>query len=162
MSHNRVKRARVWFTPLTVGIGIGVWAGVSQALFNPTIALNYAISMGGHPSDLLNWIVNRLTGTAFYISQISVNIPVPKVLGLVLGALIASVIHKERGPGSGGYPLDALRNGFLVAFCHAFGRMSMMAATDAAYGNLVMGAGVVAIVAGALFATLYIKRTAAK
>lgn len=84
------------FTPLLTGLAIGVWAGLSQALFHPPILLNYAISMGGHPADLLDWVVNKLLGTSLYVSQISIDAPVPTVLGLVLGALIASIVHKER------------------------------------------------------------------
>lgn len=154
-----VKRLK--FTPLLTGLGIGVWAGISQALFQPSILLNYAISMGGHPGDLLSWVVNKLLGTGLYVSQISIDIPVPTVLGLVFGALIASIVHKERGRGPGSFSFEAARNGFLVAFSvMLMAGCAIRGATDAAYGNLVMALGVLGVIGGAVLASAYVKRMA--
>jgi len=151
------------FTPLLVGLGIGVWAGVSEALFHPTILLNYAISMGGESADLLDWTVNKLLGTSFYVSQISLDVPIPAILGLVLGALIASIVHRERGKGPGSFSFEAARNGFLVSFfVMLLGGCPIMAATQAAYGNLVMVLGISAIIGGAVLASLYVRRRAAR
>jgi hypothetical protein len=160
---SRSRFAKFRYTPLMVGVGIGAWAGVSQALFHPTILLNYAISSGGHPADMLDWVVNRILGTSLYVSQISVDIPVPTVLGLILGASIASIVHKERGHGTGRFSFQAARNGFLVAvFVMLLGGCPIMAATNAAYGNLVMALGVLAVVAGAVMAVLYTKKRVKK
>jgi hypothetical protein len=158
---HRVAR-KLKFTPLLVGLIIGAWAGLSQALYQPTILLNYAISMGGHPADILDWTINELLRTNLYVSRISVGTPVPTVLGLILGASIASTVHKERGPGAGRFSFEAARNGFLVAFfVMLLGGCPIMAATEAAYGNLVFALGLLGIIAGAVLATLYIKRKTA-
>ncbi len=164
MRHSsRLGAMKLKFTPLLVGLGIGAWAGLGEALFHPAILLNYAISMGGDSADLLDWTLNRLLGTGFYVSQISLEVPVPAILGLVFGALIASVVHKERGPGPGRFSFEAARNGFLVSFfVMLLGGCPIMAATQAAYGNLIMILGIAAVIGGAVVASLYVKRRATK
>jgi uncharacterized membrane protein len=147
------------FSPLLTGLMIGVWAGLSQAVLDPATPLDYAVTMGRHPADLLNWLLNALFKVNLPVGQISIGWPVPTVIGVIVGAVVASLVHGESGFGTRPFSLGDARNGFLVAiFLWLLGSCPIKAVTWTAYGDLVMLLGVIAIVIGAVFASFYVRR----
>jgi sulfur transporter len=90
------KRARaIRVTALQLGIVAGILAVVAGTFFDVRPPEAYGICMACHARDLLNWTVNRAAGTQLTVAPASLVFPVLTVIGVLLGALLASTTSKE-------------------------------------------------------------------
>jgi len=82
-------------SPLAAGITLGIGAALVQAYFSvrPPVADGFCFIC--HPRDLFNWIFNTLFGTDWSVSAMSVPLPVLTLVGVMLGAFVASLLAKE-------------------------------------------------------------------
>src|SRR5260370_12623337 len=90
------KRARaIRVTALQLGIVAGVLAVVAGPFFDVRPPQAYGICMACHARDLLNWTITRAAGTHLTVAPASLVFPVLTVIGVLLGALLASTTSKE-------------------------------------------------------------------
>jgi len=143
---------------LTAGFITGLWAAIAQAWVGVAPPSAFGICFISHPSDLFNWTVNKIFGTSFYVHEPSVDIPVLTVLGVLIGASLATIQHKEfkfRMPRN---PLDHYINGFMVAvFGLMLGYCSVHIIMGLTYGSLIAASGFAGMMVGVALAVVYIK-----
>lgn len=149
--------------PLATGLVIGIWAALSQAIFQPKTELIYALSIAGQPRDLLNWIINHSLGTNLPLSEVSLEIPVLIVPGILLGSMIAAMKNGELKLRAAEDYIGAFVSGFLVAnFALIMGACPIKVMVSIAYGNLVLLIGFIFVVVGAILAVEYVRWRARK
>ena len=143
---------------LVAGYVTGLWAAVAQAWVGVSPPSAFGICFISHPSDLFNWIFNKLFNTTFPLHEPSRDITLLTVVGVLIGALIASAQYKEfkfRMPRN---PFDHYLNGFMVAtFGLMLGYCSVHIIVGIAYGSLVAITGFAGMLVGVIVAVKYIK-----
>ena len=148
---------------LAVGLVMGLAAAAVQAYFKVQPEAN-GISFIGHPSDLLNWVLNKL-GTDFPVREEFLVYPALTVVGVLVGSLAAASRHKEVRiqPGPVRKKFAAVIYGFLIAnFGLLLGSCDIREALLIAYGSALAVIGLAAIAAGILLAIFYSRFKAKK
>jgi len=148
---------------MAVGLVMGLSAAAVQAYLKVRPEAN-GISFIGHPSDLLNWGLNKL-GTSFPVREEFLIYPALTVVGVLIGSLAAASRHKELRiqPGPVRKKFAAVILGFLIAnFGLLLGSCPIRAALLVSYGSLLAGVGLAAIAGGILLAILYSRLKAKK
>jgi len=145
---------------LITGLTMGVGAAVVQGYFGVQPPVGEGVCLVTHPSNLVNWIANNLFGTNFTIHGIFVAVPTLLPVGVIIGSIIAAIIHKEfkfrRGPVRDN--LLAFIFGFLVInFGLLWGSCPIRTAVLSSYGMVFAMVILVVIVAGVIAASEYIK-----
>jgi hypothetical protein len=143
---------------LTAGFFTGFWAAIAQAWVGVLPPSAFGICFISHPSDLFNWTVNKIFSVSFYVHDPSLDLPVLTVLGVLIGASLATIQHKEfkfRMPRN---PLDHYINGFMVAvFGLMLGYCSVHIIMGLTYGSVIALTGFAGMMLGVTLAILYIK-----
>jgi len=143
---------------LTAGFFTGFWAAIAQAWVGVLPPSAFGICFISHPSDLFNWTVNKIFSVSFYVHDPSLDLPVLTVLGVLIGASLATIQHKEfkfRMPRN---PLDHYINGFMVAvFGLMLGYCSVHIIMGLTYGSIIALTGFAGMMLGVTLAILYIK-----
>lgn len=136
----------------------GFWAAIAQAWVGVLPPSAFGICFISHPSDLFNWTVNKIFSVSFYVHDPSLDLPVLTVLGVLIGASLATIQHKEfkfRMPRN---PLDHYINGFMVAvFGLMLGYCSVHIIMGLTYGSVIALTGFAGMMLGVTLAILYIK-----
>lgn len=153
------RKAKGWTTDkLVAGFVTGLWAAIAQAVFFIGPPSAYGICFISHPSDLIDWIVNHLFGTALYVHDPSVDIPVLTVVGVLLGAGVATLRNKEFSFRMPRRPLDHFINGFFVAvFGLTLGYCSVHIIMAVMYGSFVALIGLMGMLTGVVISVNYLK-----
>ncbi len=82
-------------TPFRAGIVLGLGAALVQAYFKVIPPVAYGLCMVCHPRDLFNWTADHLFGLDWHYTVASTNWPLLTVIGVMLGAFVASAQHGE-------------------------------------------------------------------
>jgi len=143
---------------LSAGFVTGLWAAVAQAWVGVSPPSAYGICFISHPSDLTDWVVNKLFGTALYVHDPSVDIPVLTVVGVLVGATIATFQYREFNFRWPRQPFDHFVNGFMVAvFGLTLGYCSVHIIMGLMYGSYVAFVGFAGMMTGVILSANYIK-----
>jgi len=78
-----------------MGIVAGLLAVAVGAFFDVRPPEAYGICMACHGRDLVDWIVNRLSGMHLEIADASLVFPVLTTIGALIGAFVAARVHRE-------------------------------------------------------------------
>jgi hypothetical protein len=141
-------------TPFRAGIVLGLGAALVQAYFKVIPPLAYGVCMVCHPRDLFNWIADHLFGLSWPYSMASTIWPVLTVVGVLLGAFVASARHGELGLKPARQPLYLFLNGFLmINFGLILGSCPIRIVLLSAYGDWSGIIGWACVVIGVLIAT---------
>jgi len=154
---------RLKVSPLAAGITLGVGAAAAQAYFHvfPPVADGFCFVC--HPRDLLNWIVNTLFGTEWSISGMSATLPVLTLVGVLLGAFVASMLAKEFKWRPARERLKHLALGFVtINFGLLLGACPIKIVLQSAYGDPLGVAGWVFVIIGVVTATLFLRWSATR
>lgn len=90
-----IKLSRLADSVFFAGLVLGIGAALVQAYFRLVPPMAYGVCMVCHPKELVNWVADHLLNTHWGYSLASVNAPILTVVGVLAGALIASVRHGE-------------------------------------------------------------------
>ncbi len=101
-------------TPITFGLTLGLLAVGVEAFFTVHPPTGYGVCIACHGRDLVNWIVNQVTGTSLTVAEVSLVFPVLTVVGVLLGSTLAAVRHGEFRWHWPDNPLRTFLWGFLV------------------------------------------------
>ena len=143
---------------LTAGFVTGLWAAVAQAWIYIAPPSAFGICFISHPSDLIDWVANKLTGAALYVHDPSADIPVLTVVGVLLGASISTLRNKEFRFRLPRHPLDHFINGFFVAiFGLTLGYCSVHIIMAVMYGSFIALIGLMGMLTGVVLSANYIK-----
>lgn len=148
---------------MAVGAVMGLAAAAVQAYLKVRPEAN-GISFIGHPSDLLNWSLNK-AGTSFPVREEFLIYPALTVVGVLIGSVIAASRHKELRlqPGPVRKKFGAVILGFLIAnFGLLLGSCPIRASLLVAYGSGLAAIGLAAIAGGILLAIVYSRLKAKK
>jgi hypothetical protein len=148
---------------LIAGSVMGIGAAAAQAFFNVQPPVAYGICLLGHPSDVINWVANKLFRTSLSVHEVSIGFPVLTPIGVILGAVLAAIRHREFKftPGPVRDPVVAFTLGFLVAnFGLLWGACPIRTTVLAAYGFVPAFLVLAFIVLGVILACEYMKRQA--
>ncbi len=152
------KTSKIKITTFQAGLVTGLWVVIAQAYVRVTPPSVYGICLVNHPRDLLDWSINKVLGTNFFVHGASLDIPVLTIVGIVSGSLVATARHKEFSFRRAKDPLNSLLHGFLVAiFGLLLGYCSVHIVMGVAYGSLIAILGLTAMVAGVFTAIRYVK-----
>lgn len=151
---------------IITGLTIGIAAAAAQAFFGVQPPQAYGICLIGHPSILVKWLMNNIFGTHLPISTAFIVYPSMLVIGIVGGALIASIKSGELRSELKQKPIPArakymaLLFGFLVAnFGLIVGACPIRTALLVGYGSVLGVIMLVSIIAGVFFASRQLRRT---
>ncbi len=143
---------------LTAGFVTGLWAAVAQAWIYVAPPSAFGICFISHPSDLIDWIVNKMTGAALYVHDPSFDIPVLTVVGVLVGASISTIRNREFSWRLPRHPTDHFMNGFFVAvFGLTLGYCSVHIIMALMYGSFIALIGLIGMLTGVVFSANYIK-----
>lgn len=146
-------------TAITYGAVAACLAVGVQAFFGVAPPPAYGICVACHTRDLVNWLFNHLAGLHWPLAPVSVTVPLLTTIGLLVGARIAAVRHREARPVSLGRGLLSFVCGLLVmnGALAAFGCPTRLLLLSA-YGDRVAVAGVGGVALGIIAGTLLLKR----
>jgi amino acid transporter len=140
------------------GLATGILAAVNQIVFNVFPPYAYGLCVACHARDLINWILNASFGLNLSVAGVSVAAPVLTVIGLVVGAFIASKQHKEFKFRTTKNPVVSFVLGFLVmVFALILGACPLRTLLRVAYGDVIAVIGFIAIAAGVVISAQIIK-----
>jgi len=159
-------------TPLTAGLIAGFSATILQAFFKIVAPPAYGICIACHTRDLTNWIVNKigiLGDTTLFVAPLfkfangvtaSSYAPVLTVVGLFIGGLIASNMHKEFKLKSTHNPIVGFIIGLLVMiFALLMGGCPVREALRSAYIDIIAMISLLAMFVGVVVGVeLYLKK----
>jgi hypothetical protein len=156
----KFSRNLIVITGLTIGIG----AAALQAFFGVHPPEAYGVCLIGHPSVLVKWLMNNLFSTRLPVGAEFVVFPSLLVVGIVGGALIASVKSGELKSELKLQPIPvkskymALLFGFLVANLGlVVGACPIRTALLVGYGSVLGVIMLAAIITGVFLATLRLR-----
>ncbi len=89
------RRGKVKTTAVTMGIALGLVAVALEVFFTVNPPEAYGVCIACHGRDLVNSIVNAISGTSLAVAEVSLAFPLLTVAGVVIGASAASLIHGE-------------------------------------------------------------------
>ena len=101
-------------TPVTFGLTLGLLAVGVEAFFTVNPPSAYGVCMSCHGRDLVNWVVNQVTGMSLTVAEVSLVFPVLTVVGILVGSTLAAVRHHEFRWHWPDNPLRTFLWGFLV------------------------------------------------
>jgi len=142
-------------SPLAAGITLGVGASLVQAYFKvfPPVADGFCFVC--HPRDLFNWVANSLFGTDWTVSAMSVPLPVLTLVGVILGAFVASCLAKEFKWRPARERIKHFALGFAtINFGLLLGACPIRVVLQSAYGDPLGVAGWICVMLGVVVATL--------
>ncbi|MFX1312597.1 MAG: YeeE/YedE thiosulfate transporter family protein [Promethearchaeota archaeon] len=146
------KISRIVRIPSFLGIIIGFLAAFIQALLNSAGGPEaYGFCVACHTRDLINSIINALTGTSLGVAGISATVAVLTVIGVIIGGYIASSKNKEfriKKDKPLMYILYLFGGIAVMNFALLLGACPYRAALRFAYGDLVALIGIMSIVGG--------------
>ena len=145
---------------LITGLMMGILAAAAQGFFDVQPPVGEGVCLVSHPSNLVNWMVNNLFSTNFPVFSIFVVVPVLLPIGVIIGSLIAAVIHKEfkfrRGPVRDNF-LAFILGCLVINFGLLWGGCPIGTVVMASYGMVIAMVILVVIVVGVIAACEYIK-----
>ena len=150
---------------LVIGIVMGLLAAAAQAYFQVQPPVANGISFLGHPRELLNWIVNHLSGANWPVAKAFIVFPPLTVIGVFVGSFIAAARNKELKlrPGPVRKKVLAAIFGFLVAnFGLLWGACDMRTALLVSYGSVLAVIALFCVVIGVIVAGYYMQFAARK
>jgi putative flippase GtrA len=116
-----------------------------------------------HPVDLFNWISNALFGTNWTVSGMSMAFPVLTLVGVMLGALVASVLAGEFKWRPARERVKHFVLGFLtVNFGILLGACPIRVVLQSAYGDPLGLAGWIFVIIGVVVATIISRKFATR
>ena len=159
-------------SPLIAGLVAGFSAAILQAFFKITAPPAYGICIACHTRDLVNWIVNKIGifDTPLFVAPVfkdattgivaSKFAPVLTVVGIFIGAFIASNVHKEFKLKQTHNPILGFVIGALVIiFALMMGGCPVREALRTAYGDVIALISLIAMFVGVVVASeVYLKR----
>jgi len=147
-------------SPLQAGLVAGLSAAVLEAIFKVSPSPAYGVCVACHSRDLINWIVNHTLGTSLGMAPVSKFFPVLTVVGLFIGALIASIVHNDFKLRSTHKLGVSFVLGFLVVnFALLMGGCPIRTSIRTAYGDLFGLIGLLGIFVGVVIGSeLYLKK----
>ena len=137
-----------------VGVGLGAFFQV-----RPPDA--YGVCMACHGRDLVDSVANTLTGSRLTVAPASLVFPLLTVVGVVIGGFIAAVVSGEFRFRRPTRPLRNFAYGVLVmnfALLAAACSIRLLLRTSA--GDVLGLIGFLAMAAGVLLATVWLRRRA--
>jgi protein-S-isoprenylcysteine O-methyltransferase Ste14 len=143
---------------IIAGITAGAIAAINQLVFSVAPPLAYGLCIACHARDLINWLLNTSLGLSLSVAPVSAALPVLTVIGLVVGAFIASSQNKEFKLRTTKNPVISFILGFLVmVFALILGACPLRTLLRVAYGDVIAVAGFIAITAGVVISAQLIK-----
>lgn len=150
----RVTGVQAGIVLALVGVGLGAFFEV-----RPPDA--YGVCMACHGRDLANSVVNSVLGTRLTVAPASLVFPVLTVIGVLIGAFTAAVVSGEfrwrkpsRPARSFIYGVVVMNAALLAAAC------SIRLLLRTAAGDIVGLVGFLAMAAGVVLATVWLRRQA--
>ena len=155
----RDKIAHLRPTAVTYGVVAGLLAVGVQVFLGVKPPPAYGICTACHPRDMVNWLLNHLTGSDWETAPVSAAVPLLTTIGLVIGASIAARRHREFRWVSLGSRARSLLLGLLVmnAALIVIGCPTRLLLLSA-YGEVLALVGVAGLVIGILFGTWLLKK----
>ncbi|AEF96749.1 cytochrome c [Methanotorris igneus] len=149
-------------SPLVAGLIGGFSAALLQAFFKVSPPPAYGICIACHTRDLVNWIVNAISGSTLFVAPVSKVFPVLTVVGIFVGAFIAANVHKEFKIKQTHNPIVGFVLGVLVViFALLMGGCPLRETIRTAYGDVIALISLIAMFAGVIVASeVYLKRNA--
>jgi hypothetical protein len=146
---------------IVAGLVTGALAALVQILFSVSPPPAYGICIACHARDLANWLVNAVTGSTLSVAPVSAAAPVLTVVGLVIGAFVASYSNKEFKLKTTKNPIKSFIYGFLVmVFALILGACPLRTVLRVAYGDIIAVVGLASIVAGVIISAGLLKWSA--
>jgi hypothetical protein len=147
-------------SPLQTGLIAGFSAILLEVIFKVSPPPAYGLCVACHTRDLVNWIVNSVAGTTLGMAPVSKLIPLLTVVGLLIGALIGAIVHKDFKIRKTHGLVTGFILGFLVLnFALLMGGCPVRMGLRTAYGDLFGLIGILGIVAGVIVSTeVYLKK----
>ena len=149
---------KVRVTALSMGISAGLLAVLAGSFFEVRPPDAYGICMACHARDLVNWTANRFAGTRLTVAPASLVFPALTVIGVLVGALLASKTSGEfrwQNPDS---PVKTFIYGALVMnFALIAGGCSIRLLLRTAEGELLGMMGFGGLVAGVILGTFSLR-----
>jgi hypothetical protein len=154
------------YSIIATGLTLGIAAAVLQAFFGVHPPEAYGVCLIGHPSVLVKWLMNNLFSTHLPVGAEFVVFPSLLVVGILGGALFASVKSGELKSELKSPPIPvrnkymAVLLGFLVANLGlVVGACPIRTALLVSYGSVLGVIMLVAIITGVFLATLRLRRS---
>ena len=152
-------------SPWIAGAIIGFLAASLQTFASMTKPPAYGLCIACHSRDLINSIVNGISGANLFIAPIIENpifIPPLTIIGIMLGSFVASSVAKEFSITKVKEYSSLLKMfilGFLIMnFALILGACPIRAALRTAHGDIIALVGLVFIGVGAIVATMVLER----
>jgi hypothetical protein len=148
------------------GLTMGVGAAALQAFFGVQSPQAYGVCLIGHPSVLVKWLMNNLFSAHIPIGAEFIVYPSMLVVGILGGALIASIKSGELKRELKSEPIRARSKyttillGFLVANSGLIvGACPIRTALLVGYGSLLGVIMLASIITGVFLATLRLRHS---
>lgn len=146
---------------VVAGLLTGVLAALNQVAFGVSPPYAYGLCIACHARDLVNWIVTAATGFKLSVAGVSVAAPVLTIVGILLGASVASIRNHEYKFKTTKHPLKTFIYGFLVmVFALILGACPLRTILRVAYGDVIAIVGFAAIIIGVVISAFVIKWSA--
>jgi len=146
---------------LTMGAVAGLLAVMVGAFFEVYPPEAYGLCMACHARDLVNWSTNHLFSTNLVVAEASTVFPLLTTVGVLVGAFVGAITSGEFRWKTFDNPLKTFVYGVLVMnFALLAAGCSFRLALRAAGGEPLGLAGFATFIAGAILATLWLKREA--
>jgi hypothetical protein len=168
LKDSRFKKTKfIHVAPWMTGAVIGFLAASLQKIASMTKPPAYGFCMACHTRDLINGIINFLSGAKILgtapVIENPINIPVLTLVGVLLGSFVAALVSKEFRVTKGDSIVSLLKMfilGVLVMiFALILSACPIRAALRTAHGDLVALAGLISIGVGAIIATFLLERS---
>ena len=137
---------------------LGLGAALVQAYFKVIPPVAYGVCMVCHPKDLFNWGADHLFGLEWRYSIASTNWPLLTVIGVVLGALVASARHGELKLRPARQSWFFFLNGFFMINCGLIlGSCPIRIVLLSAYGDWTGIIGWTSVMIGVMVASVLLR-----
>ena len=93
--HGSGLRRMLLTAPVATGVVAGLIAIGLEGYFTVGPPSTYGLCVACHGRDLANSSVNALAGSELAVAGVSLTFPVLTVIGIFVGALVASLMHGE-------------------------------------------------------------------
>jgi hypothetical protein len=145
-------------TAVHMGIATGLLAVTVGTFFDVRPPEAYGICMACHGRDLVDWIVNRLSGTHLEIADASIAFPVLTTIGALVGALVAAAANHEFRLSTPENPWKTFVLGALVMTCALIaGGCSIRLLLRTSAGDALGLIGFAGMVVGVVLGTYWLK-----
>ena len=164
LGHDINKKFRsITINPWMAGAVIGFLAASLQMIASMTKPPAYGFCMACHARDLINTIINQLSGeNIFGVASIVVAIPTLTVIGVISGSFVASRLSKEFRVSKGESVYSLLKMfilGMLVMiFALILSACPIRASLRAAHGDIFGIIGLICIGIGAIFSAFILQK----